>query len=764
MATATLTNCVGYNYTGYNVKRSDISGTGFSWSFNVGHTSTNLYNEKEYEAGCYQFTVPTITGSPHAMSITFNFTLTSHGSIYAKLSTTPPVIDGVIGPWRNGPTSGAISSEVSYTSSQSSITISVNDSASISGKTIYLYIYGKGGYGPNIGNGYYSVSGTPTATITYHIKHTLSVSAGSGSSITVYRGTTTYGSKGNLSNGATIYDNDVLTITATPNANYRILTLTVNGSNFTSGSTHTVSGDVTVASTAQVLASSIGATDANIESTSTITITKYNTNYYHEVTVCFGSFGRRKVSSSGTWQYITASGEITTTETRFSSTSIAFNIPSSFYEQIPNAKSGTCYITCWTYADEVGGSALGEAVEVSFTITASSSRCTPTISGAVIDTNTVTNYLTGNTGVLVRYKSSAQCTISASARNYATLTAKTINGSTPTNDILIVEGDDLYNSNFVFSTTDSRGYSASDTKTPTMIQYVKLTANPIFYRTSPTSGEVALSFSGNYFNGDFGAHQNQLAIAYRYRKSSDATFGSWIQIPATTITKGVSTYRSTSDILLEDYNGDTDGFDYRESYIFEFLAVDGYDPFSSPTYRLSTVSQIVTVKEGIPVFDWGKSDFRFNVPVFLGDSKFEIDRIGVGKVAQNQYTIDLASGWKILSGGVDKFEQLDDLSDEVHNDYAQKADLPQYIIGYIDDTSPRTVTLTNGYADIYPQSQLPSGAKIFSIATISWTSQNGVSCTPYGLDAVRGYAIGVPGTTITGLFCRFWYYQEVVNT
>lgn len=621
MATASLTRVAGYFYHGYDNHCDTATSSSDSWSHDVGHVATNLYNAKEYTAACYEFNVPTLSGSLHAMSVAFSFTLTSHGSIYASISTTPPIVGGEIGAWRQGPTSGVISEVKSYTASQSSITINVNDSASISGKKIYLYVYGKGGYGPNVGNGYYSVSGMPSATLTYHVKHTLSVSAGTGSSITVYRGTTTYGTRGNLSNGATIYDNDVLTITATPNANYRILTLTVNGSAFTSGGTHTVSANVTVVSTAQVLASSVGATDANIESNSTITITKYNSSYYHEITVCFGSIGRRKNSSSGTWQYITQSGQITTERTRFSDTSVSFTIPSSFYAEIPNEKTGTCYVTCWTYSDASGGSVLGEAVETSFTVTAASSRCAPTVSGSVVDTNAVTNYLTGSSAILVQYKSSAQCTITASARNSATLIAKTINGVTPTNDVLVITGDNLYNSSFIFSATDSRGYSASDTKTPTMVRYVKLTANPTFYRPSPTSGEVALSFNGNFFNGSFGSYQNQLAVGYRYRKSTDVAFGSWIQIPSNKITMGTSTYRSTNDIILEDYNGDTDGFDYRESYVFEFMAVDGYDPWASSTYRLSTVSQTAVVKEGIPVFDWGRNDFRFNVPIKIGNTQ-----------------------------------------------------------------------------------------------------------------------------------------------
>ncbi len=96
--------------------------------------------------------------------------------------------------------------------------------------------------------------GTSNTTIYAHwtlIAYSLTVSAGSNSTITVNRTSSPNGgSTGNLSNGATIYTNDVLNITFSASTGYSVETHTVNGSTFTSGNTHTVSGDVSVASTA----------------------------------------------------------------------------------------------------------------------------------------------------------------------------------------------------------------------------------------------------------------------------------------------------------------------------------------------------------------------------------------------------------------------------------------------------------------------------------------------------------------------------------
>lgn len=568
--------------------------------------------------------------------------------------------------------------------------------------------------------------------------YSLSTSAGTGSTITVNRQSSGVAGTGNVSNGSVLYYGDNLKISATPNTNYGITSLKVNGSNFISGNTHSVTRAVSVTSTAQVLASDIGATDANIGSVSTITVSKYNANYYHEITISFEGLGKRTFSSSGNWLYITQDGTITTTETRFSSSSIAFRVPDSgeynFYSQIPNKKAGTCYVTCWTYSSASGGSVLGSAKETSFTVTAANSLCSPEVSGDVIDTNEVTAYLTGDNTTLVRYKSTAQCTISASAKNEASITSKSINGAASSNDVITVSGDSLYNSSFVFSATDSRGYSSSATKTPTMIQYVKLTANPSFYRPSPTSGEVALTFSGNYYSGSFGDRLNQLVVGYRYRKSTDVAFNSWVTISSTDITISGNTYKSTVPILLSANDGSTTGFDYKESYIFEFLAVDGYNPWDSSTYRLSSESRTATVKEGVPVFDWGKEDFRFNVDVEVtGDMDVDGNVTGANLIPATQSTDGFMSA-----------------EDKTKLDGLQS-------IGYIDDSTARaSFTLTNGYYRIVPPS-LPTGAKIISVAAIAWTSSNGISIIPYGDAANEAYVVGETNAKITGLRCRFWY-------
>lgn len=93
---------------------------------------------------------------------------------------------------------------------------------------------------------YITLGGTNSVTVdlSQNRTFTLSISAGAGSTISVTR------SGAALSNGASITYGDVLTVTYGASSGYNLATHTLNGSTFTSGNTHTVTGNVAVASTA----------------------------------------------------------------------------------------------------------------------------------------------------------------------------------------------------------------------------------------------------------------------------------------------------------------------------------------------------------------------------------------------------------------------------------------------------------------------------------------------------------------------------------
>lgn len=426
--------------------------------------------------------------------------------------------------------------------------------------------------------------------------YTLSISAGTGSHITVNRTACSgAGGTGNLSAGTKkLYHGDTLKITFTPEANYSIHTHTVNGSAFPSGNTYTVTGNVTVSATATPLKSAIGATDANIESASAITVTRYNPAYTHTITYKFGS----------------ATGIVTS---RSSNTSISWTVPSSFYAQIPNAKNGVCTLTCETFH---GSTSLGTST-CTITITAVSYKCIPTISAAVKDTNTTTIALTGDDETLIRYKSTARCTLTATPKNSATIAALSIGGSAVTGTASngVTTATKTYpgvsDTTFAFRAIDSRLYMAETMKAPTMVSYINLTCNPVLSRTTPTSDSIVMTFTGDFFRGSFGACSNTLTLQYRY-KESGGLYGMWQTIDPTCIVYGASSYRAGETVTV----GET--FDYRKDYVFQVRATDG-GVVNGTAYTLSTVTKTIPVTRGIPVFDWGENDFNINVPLLLNN-------------------------------------------------------------------------------------------------------------------------------------------------
>lgn len=458
-----------------------------------------------------------------------------------------------------------------------------------------FYFYSAVNSSNQTGGAPWYVSGSSEVALTDIPTYTLAISAGSGSTITVSRTSSGYSgaSIGNIATRTILYYGDKLKITFRPKTNYRLLTTTVNGVAFTSGNTHTVAADVTVMSTAQVLASKVGATDANIGSTSTITVTKYNTSYYHSLQYEFGDL-------SG---YITSSGGVQSTETKFQGESIAFTVPTSFYAQIPNRKTGVCTITCRTYSTSSSTTVLGTATTCTFTATAYSGNCSPTVSATVIDTNATTKALTGNENTLIRYCSKAKCTITATARCSATITSLSIAGTSVQPGTVSLTLSNTDKTSFDFSATDSRGYTASKTINPTVVSYVVLTCNPTVARPTPTGSTMTINITGNVFRGSFGAYSNTLTLQYRYRESG-GSYSSWKTIDSAKVVFGTSSYRTNGAITLNDE------FDYQKAYDFQIKATDGANGVV-----LTTAQQTVTVQKGVPVFDWCESDFNVNADI-----------------------------------------------------------------------------------------------------------------------------------------------------
>lgn len=451
-----------------------------------------------------------------------------------------------------------------------------------------------------IGSG--SVNSTYSGTITLPSLpiYDLSISAGTGSSITVYRTSSGgIGATGNLTAGTNkLYYGDQLKISFTPNTNYAISTHTVNGSNFTSGNTHDVSGDVSVISTAQVLSSSISASDADIEAVSTIKITRYNNSYYHSIKYQYGSL-------SG---YINRDGTTSSDEVKFTDDTINFTLPSSFYGETPRSPTGSCKLTCYTYEKENSSQTLGSATECTFTATVSRAKSSPIISKYSI-TSDNTTYLTGDSTILVRHLSDVNVSVEAEPKNSAFISKITINNDVFNNvDTAAITYEKVTDNKFVITAVDTRGYSVETTPPVTIIPYLPLTLNAVINRKPPSgdgsTSEIVATFNGNCFNGSFGVRDNNIVIdfCYKERSSESATYSDWIPLSIDNYIISTDRYYTTSEVSLgEEYN-------YQKIYDFKIRITDS-------TGVENAVIQDIQTLPAIPVFDWGEKDFNFNVPV-----------------------------------------------------------------------------------------------------------------------------------------------------
>lgn len=324
-------------------------------------------------------------------------------------------------------------------------------------------------------------------------------------------------------------------------------------------------------------ASTIGASDANIESSSTVVVSKKASAYTHSIRYTFGKL-------SG---YLKADGGISATEVRLTANAIAFKLPKEFYDEIPAAAYGTCTLQCTTYS---GSTKVGDTQTTTFRATASKALCAPMVSGEVYDALAKTVNLTGNEYKLVRYFSKAYCEITAEAKNGATIVSRRIGGVAVLGtyrEIPEIETDSV-----LFSATDSRGYTTEIVVKRALVNYVKLTCNVQLTRDDPTSGNATLLVWGDYFNSTFGSRGNSLALQYRVAKAG-SSYGAYQPVAVEPEGSGYAV-----EVALT-------GLDYTSAYAVQ---VNAYD-------ALMSLAPNSSVGKGEPVCNWGENDFTFNVPV-----------------------------------------------------------------------------------------------------------------------------------------------------
>lgn len=286
--------------------------------------------------------------------------------------------------------------------------------------------------------------------------------------------------------------------------------------------------------------SKVSCTDFNIGSTAIVNIERSSSSFTHTLVWSFGN----------------ASGTIAN---RTGSTSVGWNTPSELFAQIPNATSGWGTVTCYTYS---GDTLIGTS---SCRFNAYVVNSNPSVSVSVVDTNSTTKNLTGNENILIKSFSNAKVTVSASARNYASIKSYSIkSGDGKSSTSSSVTFNNIESGSFTVVVTDSRGFQTTVTVTKTIKNYIKLALSEVnVKRESSTSSKVYLSVKGQYYSDSFGSVINTLTLQYRTRLKN-GTWSSYKTIEATISNNAIT----VNNLLIGS------DFSYHSDYEFQIVASD----------------------------------------------------------------------------------------------------------------------------------------------------------------------------------------------
>lgn len=329
--------------------------------------------------------------------------------------------------------------------------------------------------------------------------------------------------------------------------------------------------------------STVSMAQAYIGSQATITVNSASKDFTHTIMYEFGDL----------------SGTIVT---QGSGSTFKWNIPTSFYYEIPASKFGSGMLHCFTYSSS--GTMIGNTA-ASFTVLANAVACGPSIMPSATDTNSLARELTGG-NYFVKHQSNVLCEMQAYAAYGASIVSKTISyGSKKINAYShTIEKIEVNSVNF--TVTDSRGYTVSYNMPIPLIEYVPLTCD-LSDDKPDTEGNFNFFITGNYFNSTFGARQNSLFVQYRYGVAG-GEYGEW-----TTVTPIITdnTYSAAASIT---------GLDYQTTYDFQARAADEL---------IVVYNTDIPPIRSTPVFDWSGEDFNFNVPVNFNEGATGLDGGGI---------------------------------------------------------------------------------------------------------------------------------------
>lgn len=339
-------------------------------------------------------------------------------------------------------------------------------------------------------------------------------------------------------------------------------------------------------------------------------VTVYNASYTNYITI-----------KNGSTTYLSLAGRTWATGTSDRSITLSASERTTLLNAMANLKSFTATIQLVTKS---GTTQIGNASTCTCTISTTQSASGPTISGFTFaDSYTTTTAITGNDQVLIQGYSKLTVTPgTATSKNGASIVSYSAvcSGVTKSNTtgaaLALGEIGTSGTRDITLTVTDSRGYTASVTKSVTVVAYSKPKVNSAsLRRTNDIETEMQLIFDGSISPITVGGTQKNslLYVRYRYKLTSASSYNSYTSILGSVTAN--STSFSFSNLELCNLNSES-------SYDFHLQIRDKLD-------SLTSLDLYFVVSQGTPLVALRKKMVGINTPSpeaalhVVGDVKVE---------------------------------------------------------------------------------------------------------------------------------------------
>ena len=300
-------------------------------------------------------------------------------------------------------------------------------------------------------------------------------------------------------------------------------------------------------------------------------------------------------------------------------TSYTFSLTDAERNALRAASAKSNALTVYVLLRSVIG---GVASVAKTTVTMTIVNAHPTVNPSIVDTNSKTVALTGDSKILVALHSVAKITVNAAARKGASISSVRVEHGTA-----VLTGDgtlNVTNNPIKITVTDSRGNAVTYTATNTVIPYIDPTA--VIENSMPNaSGEMDLAATGKIFDGSFGKTENTFSVKYRF-KEDYGSYGSWIVFDSDTI--------DGFDYVAE---AAITGLDYQKAYTFQVAVYDSLHPDGILSAERKFVAK--------PIADWSGADWNFNVPVSMSGNVIT----GLGDAQDETGAVSVSYGRKVFA-------------------------------------------------------------------------------------------------------------------